>query len=82
MNDKLELLALSDRFKVTKTEKGPCTEAGYEIESLDEDLGAFIDSKNKITYYVTGCYNSGLDWINFDIKQLEKLKNFCELMVK
>lgn len=76
MNDKLELLAYSKEFQIDKRDDG------YEIQTHYEDLAAFISNDKKITYYVTGCYNSGSDWISFDIKQLEKLKKFCELMVK
>lgn len=74
--DKLELLNLSKYFCITKKEKG------YEIETTTSNLGAFISNDKNITYYVTGCYDSGCDWIDFNIDELEKLKNFCELMIK
>lgn len=76
MNDKLELLALSEKFSVVKKDDG------FEIECVNDTLAAFISKDNEITYYVTGCYDSGSDWIEFDIKELEELKKFCELMVK
>lgn len=74
--DKLELLNLSKNFCVTKKDDG------FEVESTTENIAAFISNDKKITYYVTDCYNSGCDWVHFDINELTKLKNFCELMIK
>lgn len=74
--DKLELLDLGKNFSVTKRDDG------FEVESREENIAAFISNDKKITYYVTGCYDSGRDWIDFDIEELTKLKNFCELMIK
>lgn len=73
--DKLELLSLGKDFIVTKRDDG------YEVEA-SSDLAAFISNDKKITYYVTGCYNSGSDWVDFDIDELTKLKKFCELMIE
>lgn len=78
MNNKLDLLSLSNNFIVTKDPK----DRKYKIESVNDNLAASIDEQGKITYYVTGCYDSGLDWLSFDKKEFEKLKEFCELMVK
>lgn len=74
--DKLELLNLSKNFSVTKKDDG------FEVESTTDNIAAFISNDKKITYYVTDCYDSGRDWIDFDINELEKLKKFCELMIK
>ena len=76
MNNKLELLALAKDFDVTKK-----SENIYEIEHINSDLGAVIGN-NEITYYLTGCYDSGSDWLGIDIKNLNKLQKFCELMVE
>ena len=76
MNDKLELLSYSEKFKITKKDDG------YEIYHMKEDLGAFITNKNQITYYRTDCYDSGSDWLDININALQELKAFCELMVK
>ena len=78
MNKKLELLSLANNFSITKN--GQLRE--YKIECINNNLGATIDENNKITYYVTGCYDSGCDWIDFDEKEFEKLKQFCELMIE
>lgn len=77
MNKKLELLSLAEQFSVRNVIDKKC----YEIQSKNDSLGATIDEDNKITYYITGCYDSGLDWLSFDEKEFEKLKEFCELMV-
>lgn len=76
MNKKLELLSLANNFRITKKE------CKYEIESVNANLGATINQENEIMYFVTGCYDSGLDWIDFDEKEFEKLKQFCELMIE
>lgn len=78
MNKKLELLSLANTFSITKNEQLK----EYKIECINDNLGAIIDEKNRITYYVTGCYDSGLDWLDFDEKEFEKLKQFCELMIE
>ena len=77
MNNKLDLIALSNNFRVTKDTKN----RKYEIESINDNLAASIDDQGKVTYYVTGCYDSGSDWLSFDEKEFEKLKEFCELMI-
>lgn len=78
MQEKLDLLSLSNSFRVTKDSKNK----KYEIESVNDSLAASIDEQGIITYYITGCYDSGSDWISFDEKEFEKLKEFCELMIK
>ena len=75
MNEKLELLSLAKNFTINKVEKS------YGIESVIDNLGATIYG-NEITYYVTGCYDSGIDWLSFDENEFKKLKDFCELMIK
>ena len=77
MNKNLELLSYGERFIITKN-----NENEYEIESKITSLGAIINEKNEIKYYVTGCYNSGSDWKSIDIKEFMNLKEFCELMIK
>jgi hypothetical protein len=78
MNKKLELLSLAYNFSITKNEQL----REYKIECINANLGATIDENNKITYYVTVCYDSGHEWIDFDEKEFEKLKQFCELMIE
>ena len=73
MKDRLELLSIAKDFNITKNEKG-------EYEIYADGLGAIIDKNNIITYYMTGCYDSGIDWLEIDMLVLEKLKTFCELL--
>lgn len=75
--NKLNLLSLAEDFSVKKSYEG------YEIEMKDENLAAIINKDDKsISYFVTGCYNSGRDWLEIDKVNFESLKSFCELMVK
>lgn len=73
----LELLNLGKCFLVSRN---PATKS-YEIQSKDSSLAAIITEEKIITYYVTGCYNSGIDWLDIDIEKLDELRKFCELMV-
>ena len=77
--NKLELLSLGNYFLVEKSKE----ENVYTIQSKAFNLGATINNKNKkISYYVTDCYDSGIDWLEIDEKEFENLKKFCELMIK
>jgi hypothetical protein len=75
--ENLELLSMADDFKIHKTEQG-----GYIIENKEKSgLMASIESGFlNVTYYVTGCYNSGVDYMPIDIKQLEELREFVRLL--
>ena len=77
MNKNLELLSYSRKFEVTKN-----SENEYEISHKMTNLGAIINQKNEIKYYVTGCYDSGCDWKNIELEYFMELKEFCELMIK
>ena len=75
--ENLELLSMADDYKIQKTEQG-----GYIIENkvkgglMASVENGFLD----ITYYVTGCYNSGVDYMPIDIEQLEELREFVRLL--
>ena len=71
MNKKLELLAYAKFFTVTRE-----SNTTFRIEMTDGDVAA------EITYYLTGCYNSGADWLEIDIDKLNMLTKFCELMIE
>lgn len=73
--DKLELIQLSKNFTVDKKEDG------YEVEHRDYNLAAFISKDKNIKYYVTGVYNSGLDWQEVNYKGLKEIQRFCELVI-
>jgi hypothetical protein len=76
MNKALELIEYAKYFNVRK-EKSET----YYVEMKETDLAATIEGE-EITYYLTGCYNSGADWLDIDIEELCKLKKFCELMTQ
>lgn len=93
MEDKLKLLSLADDFTVNKM---PRQNGFIEFEITMKDsyedneenpyyLVCFLtfNDKSKLieeNYYVSGVYNSGLDYARIDIKQLQKLQDFVELM--
>lgn len=74
--NKLELLSLSNKFEVKKTDNG------YDVEHNECNLSAYITHDKKVTYYVGGCYNSGSEYVEFDIDYLDQLREFCNLMIK
>lgn len=76
MNEKLELLSYADKYHINKK-----SQDRYEIFAKDTDIVAVIN-KNEITYYITGCYDSGIDWLEINMKAIEELKEFCNLMIK
>ncbi len=75
INDKLELLSMADRFDVKKSG------GRFDIFHKEEELMATIDDKG-ITYYVTGAYNCGTDYLDINMEALMELKEFCEMMIK
>lgn len=70
-------MEIAQRFTIIKQDDG-----SYDIEHQTFNSAASIDKHKNITYFVTGCYNSGNDWLEIDINSLEELKELCELIVK
>lgn len=66
----------SSNYKFRKTEED------YEIEDVNNSLGATINEDDGVTYYVTGVYNSGTDWEEINVEALEDLKKLCESLAK
>ena len=66
----------SSNYKFKKTEED------YEIEDVNNSLGAIINEDDGVTYYVTGVYNSGTDWEEINTEALEDLKKLCESLAK
>lgn len=75
-NEKLELLSLAKSFEVKKTSDG------FDVTMEGSELAACIAENGDIEYFRTGCYNSGCDWMEIPVDELQKLKNFCELLTK
>lgn len=80
MKEKLDLLSYARDFEVVKISNDTYNE--YEVTAKNGGIKAFISEDGDIEYYVTGCYNSGDDDIWIDIEELQKLKEFCELLIK
>ena len=72
----LELLDLVEGLTITETNEG------YVIEDEHHQLSDRINHSYEITYYVTGVYNSGVDWEEIDIENLSRLKRVCETITK
>jgi hypothetical protein len=57
------------------------TAEGFSVEDNRNDLCAIVDEDNdKITYYVSGVYNSGIDYAEINIDALMELKKICEAL--
>lgn len=54
----------------------------YNIENTNEFLGAEITADGEITYFVTGCYNSGSDWMEIPLQALSDMKQICEALAE
>lgn len=73
IEDKLELLKLSKGFTVDGSD------SRYSVESVTGDLAAVCEY-GRWTYYVTGCYDSGTDWVEIDTRELERLVRFTRFL--
>ena len=71
MENALRLMELSKNYSIRKVSNG-----NYEIMDEESDLACSIDKNNKVTFYVTGCYDSGIDWLSVDIERLDMLREF------
>lgn len=71
----LSLLAESKNYTVS-TVNG--AEGSYAVHPNNEaEIEAFFDGK-RWGYYMTGCYNSGIDCLPIDVQELDSLRAFCE----
>lgn len=77
VKDNLTLIKYASKFSVEETGNNvlqiaePYAEVAAEINVND----------GKISYYVTGVYNSGSNWAEINMNQLNRLKEFCEAIV-
>lgn len=71
----LDVMTLIKDFDVKKVN------SGYEIESKQEEISAFVDEKLDVEFYVTGVYNSGSDWAEINMEELRKLQDICKYIV-
>ena len=54
----------------------------YNIENVHNSIGAEIDSEGETCYFVTGCYNSGSDWVEISVDALTDMKRLCETLAE
>ena len=78
--DKLDLLSLADKFKVTNRD-GDEYKVDYYGDNNGYDLCAFI-SNDGIEYFVEGIYNSGCNYADIDVEALGELVRFCKMITK
>lgn len=78
ITDKLDLIAKAKLFKITKE-----SDKNYSIEFQDTNatVAALIDKCGEAEYYVTGCYDSGSDWLEINIEELTELKEFVKFLL-
>ena len=79
-NERLELLSLANKFKVTDRGEGRF-EVEYHYCNDGYPLSAFIDDDG-IEYCVGGVYNNGCDYADIDIKALGELVKFCKMITE
>lgn len=76
--DNLELLSKSDKFEIRERHNS------YVIEKKDyagKNIMAEVDGETmKVEYYLSNCQNSAWDELPIDIKELEELRRFIELL--
>lgn len=80
----LKLLSLSKNFHVEEIK----SELSYLIQNAESDSDNPIEcvierdgSGWKEEYYLTGCYNSGTDYLKIDISELNKLQKFIKSLI-
>lgn len=71
----LGLLSRAKDYEITQ-----CGDTYFEIKDYKNKLVAEVYS-DKISYYLTDCYDPG-DWLEIDMKALNKLKEFCECITR
>lgn len=82
IKSKLDFISKCNDFKVTIDDDGFYKVTLKGGENFGFPLVAFIDHEGNIEYTVGGIYNSGCDYATIDMKALEELKSFCEMLVK
>ena len=73
MENALRLMELSKNYSIRKVSNG-----NYEIMDKECSLACSIDKNNKVTFYVTGCYDSGIDWLDINIERLDMFREFID----
>ena len=71
----LDVLALIKDYKIAK--ENDC----YVIEHREINLEVTIKLNGEVHYYVSGCYNSGYDYVEIPINELEELKVIVQYLI-
>lgn len=74
--DILEMVEMASRFHIKKID------GSYEIESNKENIAALVSHDGKTSFFVTGVYNSGVDWAEIEMESLKELIQFCKMIKK
>ena len=79
MNSRLlKALAVGLKYDVSYVEDR------LHIEDKSEEwngYGAIVDGDSK-TIFVTGCYNSSVDWVELDMEKIKELNEFVEVLTE
>ena len=78
MNNRLlKALAIGLKYDVSYAED----KLHIEDKSEEYGYGAVVDGDTK-KIYLTGCYNSGIDWIELDLEKIKELSEFVETLTE
>ena len=75
---RLQWLALSDGFDIRHDVQD---EGGYVVYHKNEPLRAYISAEGDIKYYRSDAYNSGVGLLEINVKKVDDLRKFCELLL-
>ncbi len=76
IEDKLKMLDLFKNYYINKINDN------YVIEHKSENIMAKIENMNSVKYYITDCYNSGIDELSINIYVLKELEDLVNILVK
>lgn len=76
VQERLEFLKSSRDYEVNLEHNG------YVVRPRNYSLVALIEPEGEVSYFVDGIYNSGSDWADIDVTELDKLRRFVELLTK
>ena len=79
LRDKLSLLSCASEFKIVKVDGAEGYDVEFDDDCSENPLSARYDGE-RWSYFIGGCYNSGLDFIEIDMADLARLTRFCEML--
>jgi len=82
MKNVLKILALAEDFQIIETNYG-YEKSFKENPTEDRDIIARIyNDTKKVEYFMEGLYNNSYDIEIINLERLDKLKKFCEYIMK